>query len=204
MARLACCMVLISLCLCLVVEPAVAAKKGPKSHKVKSAKHTVPAGAPFPSAVPTEQALIQQLCKDTRKPKLCRQIVQGDNVALEPVTEAKIAIDIAISMASRASVYLSKQLKTNRVKLVTRGPLEVCKLNYENAVADLNLSYINFEANTKKASQSLKQAEVKVGSCVDALKLGGKDAEIPPVLEANKVIKSLIKAAQSGAKKQAH
>ncbi|CAL0328564.1 unnamed protein product [Lupinus luteus] len=204
MARLAWCMVLISLCLCLVLEPAVAAKKGPKSHKVKSAKHTVPAGAPFPSVVPSEQALIQQLCKDTRKPKLCRKIVQGDDVALEPVAEAKIAIDIAISMASRASVYLSKQLKTNRVKDLTRGPLEVCKLNYENAVADLNLSYINFETNTKKAIESLKQAEVKVGSCVNALKLGGKDAEIPPVLEANKVIQSLIKAAKSGAKKQAH
>lgn len=204
MARLACCLVLISMCLCLFLEPALAAKKAHKTPKVKSAKHIVPAAAPFPSAVPTEQALIQQLCQDTRKAKLCRKIVQGDRVALEPVTEAKIAIDIATSMASRVGAYMSNQLKTNRVKVLSRGFVDVCKLNYENAIVDLNLSYINFEANTMKAIESLKQAEIKVGSCINSLKLGGKNAEIPPVHEANKVIQSLIKAAQSVAKKQAH
>ncbi|CAL0303008.1 unnamed protein product [Lupinus luteus] len=174
MARLACCLVLISLCLCLVLEPAFAAKKGHKN------------------------------LKDTRKSKLCRKIVQGERVALEPVAEAKIAIDIATSMASRVGAYMSHQLKTNRVKVLSKGFVKVCKFNYDNAIVDLNLSYINFESNTKKAIESLKQAEIKVGLCVNSLKLGGKNAQVPPVHEANKVIQSLIKAAESVAKKQTH
>ncbi|OIW07840.1 hypothetical protein TanjilG_32700 [Lupinus angustifolius] len=204
MARLACCLVLISLCLCLVLEPAFAAKKGHKTLKVKSTKHIAPASAPFPSAIQTEQALIQQLCQDTRKSKLCRKIVQGERVALEPVAEAKIAIDIATSMASRVGAYMSTQLKTNRVKILSRGFVKVCKFNYDNAIVDLNLSYINFESNTKKAIESLKQAEIKIGFCVNSLKSASKNAEIPPVHEANKVIQSLIKAAESVAKKQTH
>ncbi|XP_019450468.1 PREDICTED: uncharacterized protein LOC109352736 isoform X2 [Lupinus angustifolius] len=206
MARLACCLVLISLCLCLVLEPAFAAKKGHKTLKVKSTKHIAPATAtvPFPSAIPIEQALIQQLCHDTRKFKLCRKIVQGDRVALESVAEAKIAIDIATSMASRVGAYMSTQLKTNRVKVLSRGFVKVCKFNYDNAIVDLNLSYINFESNTKKAIESLKQAEIKVGYCVNSLKSGSKNSEIPPVHKANKVIQSLIKAAESVAKKQTH
>ncbi|KAK7277408.1 hypothetical protein RIF29_18560 [Crotalaria pallida] len=194
MARLACCLVLISLCLCVVLEPALAAKKG-GHHKVKSAKHI----AHFPSPVPTvEHALIQQLCQDTRRPKLCRKIVRGKDVNVSPVVEAKVGIDIATSMASRVGAYISNQLKTNRVKaLLTRGSVEVCKLNYDNAIADLNLSYNNFDNNPKVAVESLNRAVIKVGLCRKSLNLGGKHAEIPPVHEANKVIQTLIHAAQS-------
>ena len=208
MARLACCLMLISLCLCLVLEPTLAFKKGPRVLRPKrriapiGAPIGAPVGAPFPSADPSAQVLAQQLCQDTRKAKLCRKVVQGGKV--DPVTEAKIIIDISSSMASRVGAFMSGQLKANRVKAFKKGVVEACNLNYENAVVALKLSYINFETNTNKAIESLKEAENKIGLCSKSLKMEVKGANIPPVHKASLAIKNMIHRAQSIAKEQAH
>ncbi|CAL0328566.1 unnamed protein product [Lupinus luteus] len=228
MARLACCSVLISLCLCLVLEPALAAKKGlNKMSMIKFTKHIIapsqytvlppasaskyivfppvsapeynvlpPASAPFPIIVPSEYLLAKQLCQDTRKPELCHKIIQGGKV--DPVTEAKVTIEVASSMALRASAYMSK-ISTRRG--LASGALNSCMLNYEKAIISLNLSYTNFETNPKNANQSLRKANYHIGSC--SASLGNKN-DIPPVLKANKQMQVMIKAARSVAKKQSH
>ncbi|CAL0328565.1 unnamed protein product [Lupinus luteus] len=120
MARLACCLVLISLCLCLVLEPAIAARKGlSKISPVKSTKHIAPsqapsqfnvfppASAPFPITVPSEYDMAKKLCQDTRKPEMCQKLMEGGE-KIDPVTEAKLTIELTSSMALRASAYMSK------------------------------------------------------------------------------------------------
>ncbi|KAE9621075.1 hypothetical protein Lal_00019070 [Lupinus albus] len=222
MARLACCLVLISLCLCLVLEPALATKKGHnkkpmvydpiarfyKMPMVKSTKHFAlapapsqgivlpPASAPFPIIVPSEYIMAKQLCQDTRQPELCHKIIQGGKI--DPVTEAKVTIEIASSMALRASAYMSKI--SNR-KDIASGALNSCMLSYEKAIIALNLSYINFQTNPKNAIQSLRKADYHVGFCTDSL---GHKNDIPPVLKANKAMQGMIKAASFVAKEQAH
>ncbi|KAE9621076.1 hypothetical protein Lal_00019339 [Lupinus albus] len=209
MARLACCLVLISLCLCLVLEPARATRKGlNKIPLIKSTKHIAlapapsqgivipPASAPFPSIVPSEYVMAKQLCQDTKQPELCHKIIQGGKI--DPVTQAKVTIEIASSMASRAGAYMSK---ISSRKDLASGALNSCKLNYEKAVIALNLSYINFQSNPKNAIQSLRKADYHVRSCTASL---GNRNDIPPVLKANKQMQGMIKAARSVAKKQAH
>ncbi|CAL0328569.1 unnamed protein product [Lupinus luteus] len=232
MARLACCLVLISLCLCLVLEPALAAKKGlNKMSMIKFTKRIIapsqalsqyiilppasasqytvlppasapqytvipPASAPFPIIVPSEYVMAKQLCQDTRKPELCHKIIQGGKV--NPATKAKVTIEVASSMALRVSAYMSK-ISTR--KDLASGALNSCMLSYEKAIIALNLSYKNFETNPKNANQSLRKAEYHVRSC--SASLGNKN-DIPPVLNANKQMQGMIKAARSVAKKQSH
>ncbi|CAL0328574.1 unnamed protein product [Lupinus luteus] len=218
MARLTCCLVLISLCLCLVLEPALAAQKGlNKMSMIKFTQHIIapsqapsqyivlppasasqyivlpPASAPFPITVPSEYLMAKQLCQDSRQPELCRKIIQGGKI--DPVTEAKITIEIASSMALRASAYISK---ISSRKDLASDALNSCMLSYEKAIIALNLSYINFETNPKNAIQSLGKADYHVGFCTDSL---GHKNDIPPVLKANKSMQGMIKAATSVAEK---
>ncbi|XP_019465039.1 PREDICTED: uncharacterized protein LOC109363281 isoform X1 [Lupinus angustifolius] len=219
MARLAYCLILIFLCLCLVLEPTLATKKrfniiAPSQYTVlppastsqyvllppaSASQYAVlpPASATFPIIVPSEYVMAKQLCQDSRQPELCRKIIQGGKI--DPVTEAKITIEIASSMALRASAYMSK-ISTR--KDLASGALNSCMLSYEKAIIALNLSYINFETNPKNAIQSLGKADYHVGFCTASL---GQENDIPPVLKANKSMQGMIKAATSVvAEKQAH
>ncbi|KAJ1433727.1 Pectinesterase inhibitor domain [Sesbania bispinosa] len=163
--------------------------------------------SPFASVAPTEQSLIKKLCKDTRKPRLCAKIVKGDKgtlLAMNPVTKAKVSIDLATSIASRVGAYMSNQIQKNHVRLLAKSSVEGCKLNYENAVVQLNLAYINFENNPKKATLSLKKVNHKIGFCAKALKLAGSQADTLPIEETNKVIKGLVEVALPVVEKQAN
>ncbi|KAE9621077.1 hypothetical protein Lal_00019470 [Lupinus albus] len=189
MARLACCLVLISLCLCIVFEPALALAQAPSQDFVLP-----PASAPFPIIVPSEYVMAKQLCQDTKQPELCHKIILGDKI--DPVTEAKLTIQIASSMAFRASAYMSK-ISTR--KDVASGALNSCLLSYKKAISALNLSYNNFQTNPNNAIQSLRKADYHVGFCTASL--GPKD-EIPPVLKANKAMQGMIQAIRSVAMRQ--
>ncbi|XP_019465213.1 PREDICTED: uncharacterized protein LOC109363412 [Lupinus angustifolius] len=200
MARLACYSVLISLCLCLVLEPALAARKGQNIIAPSQApsQYTVlpPASAPFPITVPSEYVMAKQLCQDTRKPELCNKVILGGKI--DPVTEAKLTIELTSSLALRASAYMSK-ISTR--KDLASGTLNSCMLSYQKAITALNLSYINIQSNPNNAIQSLRKADYHVGFCTASL---GQKNDIPPVLKANKAMQGMIQAIRSVAKKQAN
>ncbi|RDX89040.1 hypothetical protein CR513_29284, partial [Mucuna pruriens] len=207
MARLACCLVVISLCLSIVLEPVVAANEGHILPKDTSTKYNAPAATPFASIVPPQQNLVRKLCQDTRKPILCFKIVQGDSdimSAMNPNTKAKVSIDIATSIASRVGGYMLNQLKRNHIKVLSIGSVEACRLNYENVVVELNLAYINFENNPSKAIMSLQTVDHQIGLCDNLLKFGGVQSDTFPIVQTNNVIKGLVDVAQRVADNQAH
>ncbi|KAK7315276.1 hypothetical protein VNO77_33818 [Canavalia gladiata] len=204
MARLACCLVLISLCLSIVLEPSLALVEDLSNDS--STLHLAPEATPVASAAPPKHALVKKLCHETRKPRLCAKIVQGDKETLKtmnPITMAKASIDLATTMASRVGAHMSNQLKTNQVKEVSRGFVEACSLSYENAVEELNLAYINFENNPEKAISSLNKVDQKIVFCADSLKLTSQK-EVSSIVETNKVILGLVQVAENVSKSQEH
>ncbi|KAK7315283.1 hypothetical protein VNO77_33823 [Canavalia gladiata] len=203
MARSACCLVLISLCLSIVLEPALAENLPNGS----STKHLAPEATPLASDVPTQQDLVKKLCQETRKSKLCTKIVQGDKETLRrmnPIIVAKVSIDLATTMASNVGAYMSNELKKNHVNVVSRGCVEECKLGYESVVEELNIAYLNFENKPQKAILSLNTVDKKVELCANSLKLASSQGELSTIVETNKVILGLVQLAQNVSKSPAH
>ncbi|KAF7812555.1 hypothetical protein G2W53_033531 [Senna tora] len=113
----------------------------------------------------------------TANPAQCEKILKGEDkkyMAQLPLgTIPKLSLEMTAAVTIRAVHYMNEKLATNHVELDEMPRIESCLDIYQEAMVSYNGAYVNFTMDPTTALKSLKEADVKIGSCESKLANGG-------------------------------